>query len=179
MFLPSKFVDLWSGESQIYVSEPLPAFLIPYCRLGFLMQHISMCSSEHTCPLVFWENRVLSKNLLCKTYRKCWTCSFLFNLTVICTVHNACEPQIPMADPLCRAVNRWMMQSSHPMKDLFLLLNVFAIAFLRFLTGAYIRKTEVWGSFWAHGLICLFVCMRLNTQSLKWLESPKVKDIKT
>lgn len=68
-----------SGEFHMCVSEPSLALFLLCWHLGFLMQHISKCSSEHTCPLVFWENRMLSKNLLCKTYKRGSTCSFLFN----------------------------------------------------------------------------------------------------
>lgn len=68
--------NLWiSGESHMCVSEPSPALFLPCCYLGCLMQQISKCSSEHTCPLILWENKVLSKNLPCKTYRKSSTCS--------------------------------------------------------------------------------------------------------
>lgn len=84
--------NLWiSGEPHRCVSDAFPALLIPYCCLSFLKQRISTCSSEHTCPLG-WENRALTKNLLCKTHWKCSLHSFLFNWRVICTVLTAREP---------------------------------------------------------------------------------------
>lgn len=80
IFLPPKFVNQWR-ISHVCVRAFTSLFL-PCCYLGCLMQQISKCSSEHTCLLVLWENKVLSKNLPCKTYRKSSTCSFLSTQTV-------------------------------------------------------------------------------------------------
>jgi len=57
--------------------------------------------------------------LPCTVYWKSSAYPFLFTGRVICAVLTAHQPQITTADLLCRGVDRWVMQSSNPVKEFF------------------------------------------------------------